>query len=142
MNIYRRIGIDCLSSVLNKKRNIEIIEQVIHDSSSCEEEYLNIIYHSLDFIKLNDKKNLKTLINLIIDNMIGWQYPIFITYQNQIDEEDKFMTTPFEIEEGVLECKCGSKRTISFQKQIRSADEGSTTFAQCIECGNKWRHNN
>lgn len=53
------------------------------------------------------------------------------------------LETPLEVEEGVLQCRrCGSKRTISFQRQIRSADEGATTFAECVQCGAKWKNNN
>ena len=47
--------------------------------------------------------------------------------------------SPAEVEEGVLECKCGSKRTISFTLQTRSGDEGTSVWARCVECGNKWQ---
>jgi DNA-directed RNA polymerase subunit M/transcription elongation factor TFIIS len=40
-------------------------------------------------------------------------------------------------------CKiCKSDNVNVIQKQIRSADEGSTNFYTCIDCGNKWRRNN
>ena len=54
-------------------------------------------------------------------------------------EQDDFVTSPAEVEEGVLECKCGSKRTISFTLQTRSGDEGTSVWARCVECGNKWQ---
>lgn len=42
-----------------------------------------------------------------------------------------------------VKCKvCNSDNVNVIQKQIRSADEGSTNFYTCIDCGNKWRRNN
>jgi DNA-directed RNA polymerase subunit M/transcription elongation factor TFIIS len=38
------------------------------------------------------------------------------------------------------ECpECGSRRTISQQRQMGGADEGMTGFHQCQECGHQWR---
>ena len=57
-----------------------------------------------------------------------------------IEEQDKFIIKPFEVEEGVLECyKCGSNKTYSYTKQTRSGDEATTVFAVCTQCGDKWK---
>ena len=34
--------------------------------------------------------------------------------------------------------KCKGKKTKTFEKQIRSLDEGSTTFVRCV-CGHTWK---
>ncbi|MNL13397.1 Transcription factor S-II (TFIIS) [compost metagenome] len=40
---------------------------------------------------------------------------------------------------GIHKCKsCGSKETISSEKQTRSADEPTTVKVECIHCGKKW----
>ena len=42
--------------------------------------------------------------------------------------------------EGEFTCfKCKGKKIITFQKQMRSADEPMTTFFNCVTCGNRWK---
>jgi DNA-directed RNA polymerase subunit M/transcription elongation factor TFIIS len=55
-------------------------------------------------------------------------------------EQDNFIIQPFEIVEGITECKCGSKRVYSFTKQTRGGDEISTTFNECLSCKSKWSY--
>lgn len=44
--------------------------------------------------------------------------------------------------EGIYTCgKCGSKETVTSQKQVRAADEPATDFNTCLKCGNKWTGN-
>ncbi len=57
---------------------------------------------------------------------------------------DDFITNPMEVSEGVEKCpRCGCARTYSYQKQVRSADEGFTTFCTCAnpKCRHSWRIN-
>lgn len=42
--------------------------------------------------------------------------------------------------EGFYMCfKCKLKKTTYFQMQTRRADEGMTTFVECLNCGNRWK---
>ena len=65
------------------------------------------------------------------------QYASLLRVQN---EQNDFIENPFEVEEGVIECKCGSKRVFSYSKQTRGADEPMTTFAQCMSCKKSWSY--
>ena len=38
--------------------------------------------------------------------------------------------------------KCGCEEVRYHEKQLRSADEGSTIFYTCPQCGHKWNTNN
>jgi DNA-directed RNA polymerase I subunit RPA12 len=38
--------------------------------------------------------------------------------------------------------KCGSDDARYYELQLRSADEGSTIFYTCQQCGHKWRNDN
>jgi len=41
---------------------------------------------------------------------------------------------------GLYTCRaCGSKETISVEKQLRSADEPMTLIISCVVCGKTWR---
>jgi DNA-directed RNA polymerase subunit M/transcription elongation factor TFIIS len=45
-----------------------------------------------------------------------------------------------EVEEGVYQCmECGSRKTSSIHKQIRSADEPMSILVTCKGCGKGWR---
>jgi hypothetical protein len=104
-----------------------------------------LIYELIDRIQTEPptRDRLSTWIRWIHDHQLLFSSLPYQPLKEQQEEEDTFQTTPFEVEEGVLECfKCHSKRTLSYQRQTRNADEGSTTFAQCAECGHRWRHNN
>ena len=65
---------------------------------------------------------------------------MFAELKRRQAELDEFLVNPFEVEEGVLECACGSRKTFSYQKQTRAADESATTFAQCVTCGKRWTY--
>jgi DNA-directed RNA polymerase subunit M/transcription elongation factor TFIIS len=43
-----------------------------------------------------------------------------------------------EIESSIYTCTCGSKRIATMERQIRSADEGSSIECMCRVCGKTW----
>ncbi len=142
-SIKRKMGKRALSTVLTKQTNVNLLEKYIYNTAN-EEDYLCLLYECVYIISMSkDKKEcIKDLITNIFNGSYLWTNFIYMNFMEKMNEKDQFLTNPFEIEEGVLECNCGSKRTISFQRQTRSADEGSTTFVHCVECDAKWRHNN
>jgi len=46
---------------------------------------------------------------------------------------------PDKMPDGILTCKCGSKKTSYYELQTRSADEPMTVFAKCHVCSNRWK---
>ena len=70
---------------------------------------------------------------------ITWNHPTYNDLWKEEQEEDSFIVNGFEVEEGILECnKCGSKKVLSYSKQVRRADEGVTVYSKCINCKTQW----
>lgn len=94
---------------------------------------------SINFIR---EKNYFIKNNIPLDQL-GWNHPTFDNHKRQIQEEEDFIENPYtNVEEGVIQCsKCGSKRTFSYQKQVRSSDEGFSLFVNCVNCNASWREN-
>ena len=113
------------------------IEMIIRNQSVTEDEYKRNMYQIL--FDLQTKKNEEVITN-IKECKIGWKHPHYKDISLKLAEQDEFIVNPYEVEEGALECRCGSRRVFSFTKQIRSADEPATTFAQCVKCGSKWTY--
>lgn len=127
-----------LQKVLKNKQNIDIFEKNIYDISEDNEDYIYNIYQIIGDISNGAK--LKELLSQIKSKKINWNHPFYENHINDEIEQDNFIMNPFEIQEGAIECKCGSKRVFSYQKQCRGADESATTFAECVACGNKWTY--
>ena len=65
--------------------------------------------------------------------------PMFDEERNREEIQIDLMNNPAVTTEGIFECtKCGGNKTVSREKQRRSADEPYTTFIICVSCGNKW----
>jgi DNA-directed RNA polymerase subunit M/transcription elongation factor TFIIS len=97
---------------------------------------------------LKNKTKFVDIIYLINNNKLEWGHENFKEISNLITEQNDFIKNPFEIEEGIFQCKafnketgtiCGSRRVYSYAKQDRSSDEGTSVYAQCMSCGCKWR---
>ena len=68
-----------------------------------------------------------------------WRAPIFEKLIAVEKEFDTYQITPYEVEDGVLQCrKCGSNRVFSTSKQVRSGDESTSVFAKCVLCNCSW----
>jgi DNA-directed RNA polymerase subunit M/transcription elongation factor TFIIS len=134
----RQQGMDALATVLSNDNNIKILDKYIYQQSMDDESYKRIIFQTIGDII--NKDTLSDILSRIKNGNTGWTHPVFADVKKQIDEQDDFIKHPFEVEEGVIECKCGSKRVFSYSKQVRSADEPMSTFAHCVKCNKKWTY--
>lgn len=86
--------------------------------------------HSITSILKNESQQH----SLLFDNVV------FSDIKQKLDEETKFLDNPVTVEDGVVECKkCKSLKTISFAKQTRGSDEGTSVFVTCVMCQYKFR---
>ena len=137
-------GKNALKNIFSKEQNIVIFEKNIFETTlknlkkyeKLEDVYIFNIYQFIN--DYNNNKNVQELLKEIKSGKIHWLNNHFNHLIDKEIEQDNFLIKPIEIEEGVLECKCGSKRVFSYQKQCRGGDESSTTFAECVACKSKW----
>lgn len=127
-----------LSKALNNPKNISALFNAICKHPENDRDM--ILYHVM--LDINKKVPLKNIVIKIRSSQYTKNNPCFDQIKKEIAEQDDFINNPFEVVEGALECaKCGSKRVYSYQKQTRSCDEPSTTFASCLNCSKKWIYN-
>ena len=139
MTDIRNHGRDALGTVLNNPGNISIIEKHIFEVSlGSEYDYKRNLYQIIGDVMV--KKKLDDLLKNLKQKRVGWNHSSFDSARAQMEEQDDFIENPFEVEEGVIDCKCGSRRVFSYSKQSRSADEPMTTYAQCVQCNAKWQY--
>jgi len=152
---YRDQGKNALRNVLNKEQNIRVVENNIYNISVQQTNDLGIIediYKEYLYQVIGDilnGENLQDILSNIRKSKLGWDHHAFIDMKNRIEEQDNFIENPFEVAEGISECKaidkntgkkCGSKRVLSYNKMTRSCDEPMTTFSTCCACGAKWSY--
>jgi DNA-directed RNA polymerase subunit M/transcription elongation factor TFIIS len=137
--MFRDTGKEALGLYLKNAKNIEAFDKLIYEiSEDNEDKYNEILLEVISYIA--EKKSLKEIVEILQDEEIGYDSEHFDDIRFLQEEQDNFIIKPFEIEEGVLECgKCGSKKTFSYSKQTRGGDEGTTVFAECANCGNRWK---
>jgi DNA-directed RNA polymerase subunit M/transcription elongation factor TFIIS len=146
MEEFRSKGKNTLKKIFTKEQNVIIFEKNIYENTlknlkkyeNLEDIYIFNIYQFVNDYNSNDSKNVQELLKEIKNGKIHWKNNYFNDLIDKEIEQDNFLIKPIEIEEGVLECKCGSKRVFSYQKQCRGGDESSTTFAECVACKSKW----
>jgi DNA-directed RNA polymerase subunit M/transcription elongation factor TFIIS len=130
---------NALKLVVKNESNVTILEKNIFDASNDNES----VYKNITFQVVNDirsGKKLKDTLNDIKNLKVNWKHSSLNEYIQEEIEQDNFIIQPFEIVEGITECKCGSKRVYSFTKQTRGGDEISTTFNECLSCKSKWSY--
>jgi DNA-directed RNA polymerase subunit M/transcription elongation factor TFIIS len=78
----------------------------------------------------------------IKDNEYGFNHCSFKKINKRQQEQDDFILHPYEVEEGVIQCKkCNSWRVYSVSVQTRSSDEPMSVFAICTNCKIRWTQN-
>lgn len=132
----RTIAKNALALKLTRVENIEVFERYVFERyGHNEREYMNSVYQLVHDIHSD---NLEKVLKDLKDGKYGWNHDSLEVFRDMECEQDAFIIQPFEIIEGIVECRCGSNRVYSFSKQTRSGDESITTFNECLICKKKW----
>lgn len=138
--MFRDHAKNALRLKLSKEDNITVFEKYLYQMYGDDEvTYTHNVYQVVH--DLENKDNMSQILSDIKNGLYGWNHKSLTTYRDIECEQDAFIIQPFEIIEGIVDCKCGSKRVYSFSKQTRSGDESITTFNECLVCKNKWVYN-
>lgn len=128
-----------LKAFVKSEKNINILEKAMYQHSHNEFEYNDIAYEV--FILIKEGHKLVDILEKIKSKKMAWGNPDFDEVALKKKEQDDFTISPFQVEEGVLQCpKCKGCKSFSYSKQTRSADEPMTTFATCFHCKYKWTY--
>lgn len=133
------LGKKILGTVLKNSKNIDLFDKYISekvgkDPTACAE-------CSYQIAGLLMTTEMKKVLGEVKEGKIGWDSTTYKEVAENLNEYDQYLKNPFEVAEGVSECKkCGSKKTWSIQKQTRSSDEPMTTFTRCVQCGHQWSY--
>jgi len=150
---YRETGIKILKNLGISDTESKLLDKKLYNSSfvNSSDKKLDEIYSQKLYQIIGDiisKVSVKDIAKNIDQGKIEWDHPNFKENADRISEQNDFIQNPFEVEEGVFQCKainpatgkiCGSKRVFSYTKQDRSSDEGASVYAQCVACKTKWR---
>jgi DNA-directed RNA polymerase subunit M/transcription elongation factor TFIIS len=135
---------DIIDTFCSKKENNEMLKKKISSYLSTYNDPLNNIdeldiAYEIGFMLKQEKNNLKDTFDLLKNGKLFKNHPNFIDISKKMTEMDQFMDKPFEVSEGVNICnRCKSNRTLSYNRQTRSGDEGMTVYVFCIDC--KYRY--
>lgn len=118
-----------------KKENAEILSKHIESYECSLDNEVNDVLYEVGFMIKQEKVPLKDTFEMLKSKKLFKNHPNFDDIGKKMKEVDEFMDKPFQVEEGVNVCnKCNSKRTLSYNRQTRSGDEGMTVYVFCIDC--------
>lgn len=139
MDEWNEFSDSVLRLIISKEKNREnVIKALWHHSGKNFFNAKYLLFEIFSEFLVNPKTN--DLFGKLRNKNICWDHVEFQNIKNKFLEFDNFLSSPPEVEEGVLECrKCGSKKTFSFSKQTRRADESATVFVRCANCSASFR---
>lgn len=124
----------CKNHLFSKESNQKkLVKFLLNYSKGDENKAFYYLYEILTEYHCNT--NIENVLDIIINKKLEWNHPMFENLKFIQKENDDYLLNPPEVEEGVIECrKCHSKKTFSFSKQTRRADESATVFVRCSNC--------
>lgn len=139
-NIFINTTCSIIDLFVKKKKNRENIAEFIWEKIAFQDkDYAIYILYEL-LVEWTVNPQITDFIYKIKKHKLGWNHPTFRSFHIHEKEQDDFMSNPPILEEGVIECKkCSSRKTYSFSKQTRRADESATVFVRCSQCNSSFR---
>jgi DNA-directed RNA polymerase subunit M/transcription elongation factor TFIIS len=146
-----------LGTVITLEKNISVLDKNIYKVSKLEAEstgfdfdklYKDAVYQVIGDV--TDGVALSDILKYVKEGKLWRYHPCFQDIKAILTERDDFIVKPFEVAEGVVQCKnriknghrkgqlCNSRKTYSYPIQTRGCDEGTSNHCKCSECGHTW----
>jgi len=135
---FRELAEVVLSCFIKKPSNRKEMTRALWSLANKEETIAQYLMYEI-FSEFMTVARVEAVFDHLKNKSLGWDHPVFHVYRDQQEEYDRFLVEPPEVEEGVIQCRCGSRKTFSFSKQTRRADESATVFVRCVECNHSFR---
>lgn len=141
MEDYRDRGTKILQTCGFTDEEVSTIENTV--CSQCSNDtvkYKNTMMEIYDFV-FNHGYDSSQILEIVETDNVQWKNNEFKQIAEAQDEIFSYIENPFEVVEGMFSCpKCGNKKNVTYSKQVRSSDEGMSTFVFCSNrlCRHSW----
>ena len=124
----------------SEAENSELESAIFDISERNEDRYKNIMMEVYEFV-FQSAFDFGKILTIIKKKEVEWENYMFRETAETQNEIFSYIENPFEVVEGMFTCpKCGNKKNVSYSKQVRSSDEGMSTFVFCSNrlCRHNW----
>jgi len=151
MPSYRLAAIEALKSKLSiktatnyEKQIWRMCQRIAKEKECCTQDiYADIALEKVSqLLSAPNKEKRGEIFENIKKNTTGWDSIVYNDFREKQAMSIAEIINGVELEPSELPCKnknCKSDRTYYYQRQTRSADEGSTNYVVCSKCGSRYR---
>lgn len=134
-----------IQGFFKQPHNQQIVHDILKDYqllyNTHDKKFMKYLLYEIVSMVSDNSQSISSILKQEYDqHSLLFDHVVFSQIKQKLDEETKFLDNPVTVEDGVVECKkCKSLKTISFAKQTRGSDEGTTVFVTCVICQYKFR---
>ena len=158
MNETRKRIVDMLAEVAGASAAARVEQRIYtvlfpqdEEDEEGRERYQHILYnmHCLMHLNATDRASVDRVVSatLAAQTHRDLEKALYVLSPELAENQrlrDDYLTNPMDVSEGVEPCpKCKCTKSYSYQKQLRSGDEGFSTICTCAnpKCRYRWRIN-
>ena len=150
MVIYERMQEHLVKGFFKQASNQKLVHDILDNYQraykNCDKRFTKYLLYEIVSMVCDetDQHQSRTIASILemehLHPSLLFGHTVFREIKQMLEEETEFLDNPIVVEDGVVECrKCRSLKTISFAKQTRGSDEGTSVFVTCVMCHHKFR---